>query len=348
MSATQRPLDSKRSEQSRVVQDQRNSMDQASPRIPVTLLAGFLGSGKTTLVNRILSTDHGEHVAVIVNEFADAGIDGQLIEGQDVIELANGCICCTINTDLTDTLSSMLRRRERRFFRGPQFDRVLIEASGLASPGPTVQTIRAVEELANAYEVEGVVTLAHALHVEKQLNEHPEAAEQVGYADLLLLNHVDQADAAQLERSERVLRDCNGAARIVSTEKANVDVAMVLGTHARRYETWSLEEAASSKEAKHSSGVSTITLRTTRPLEYTRFKTWLGFLAGFRRHEILRSKGVLHCHPHEHAVTVQGIYQWTELRPTEREAPKESVFVIIGRDLDAEQIQRGWEASHLQ
>ena len=323
-------------------------MNQSPDRIPVTLLSGFLGSGKTTLVNRILSTQHGQKVAVIVNEFADVGIDGQLIDGQDVIELANGCICCTIRADLTDTLTNMVRRRNRRFFRGPQFDRVLIETSGMAAPGPTVQTLRAVAELSEAYELEGIITLAHAVHAARQIDEHPEAAEQVAYADLILLNHVDLADPSQREKSERALRHCNGVARIVATEHANADVATVLGTHSRSYEAWPLEDALSSDGAAHTNGVSTFTLRSDRPLDYTRFKTWLGFLMGFRRHEIMRSKGVLRCHPYETAVTVQGVYQWTEIRPAERPAPEESVFVIIGRDLDPEQIRRGWDAAHLR
>lgn len=318
-------------------------------RIPVTLLAGFLGSGKTTLVNRILSTEHGQRVAVIVNEFGDVGIDGRLIKASsdDVVELANGCICCSVREDLTETLTSMLRRSRRRFLAGPKFDRVLIEASGMASPGPSVQTLLAVQELADAYELEGIVTLAHAQHVEDQLREHPEAAEQIGYADLLLLNHVDRVDEATLTRAEAAIHACNGEARVLRTRHADVDVESLLHTRSRRPESWRLD-ASVPREVHHSDGVTTIALRSRQPLDYIRFKTWMNFLLGFRKHQVLRMKGILRCHPHEVAVVVQGIYQWVEIHPGTEAPPEESVLVLIGRDLDREKVQKGWEASHLR
>jgi G3E family GTPase len=323
----------------------------SSSRIPVTLLAGFLGSGKTTLVNRILSTEHGQRVAVIVNEFGDVGIDGRLIQASsdDVVELANGCICCTVREDLTETLTGMLRRSRRRFFASPKFDRVLIEASGMASPGPSVQTLLAVQELADAYELEGIVTLAHAQHVEEQLREHPEAAEQIGYADLLLLNHADRVDEAFLQRAEAAVRDCNGEAKLLRTRHADVDVETLLQTHARRPQSWQPERWDDGPpRTRHTSGVTTIALRSTAPLDYVRFKTWMNFLLGFRKHQVLRMKGILRCHPHEVAVVVQGIYQWVEIHPGADAPPDESVLVLIGRNLDREKVQKGWEASHLR
>ena len=163
--------------------------------VPVTLLVGFLGSGKTTLANRILSEQHDQRIAVIVNEFGDVGIDGQLIVGVDdnVVELSNGCLCCTVQGDLADTLRQLLARRRQTVDAKP-FERIVIEASGLASPGPVLQGMLVDPALHAHVHVDGVITMAHAKHIVQQLADHPEASEQVAYADHIILNHCDQCE----------------------------------------------------------------------------------------------------------------------------------------------------------
>ena len=155
--------------------------EHTSERLPVTLVAGFLGSGKTTLVNRILSAQHEQRIAVIVNEFGEVGIDGQLVVGveENVVQLSNGCICCTVRDDLVSTVYDLLERRQQS--EGPvAFTRILIEASGLASPGPAVQTLLADRRLATQCRIDGVITLVNTPHIVRQIAEHPEASAQLG------------------------------------------------------------------------------------------------------------------------------------------------------------------------
>ncbi len=200
--------------------------------VPVTFLAGFLGSGKTTLANRILSEDHKQRFAVIVNEFGDVNIDSRLIVGTDdnVIELSNGCLCCTVQGDLVATLHTLLRRRRQAVDAEP-FERILIEASGLASPGPAVQTLLADPMLALQLRLDGVITLVHGQYIAQQLEEHPEASNQIGYADHIILNHCDQCTPEALTAAETAIRTCNNYADIVQAIRADVDIASLLDIH---------------------------------------------------------------------------------------------------------------------
>src|SRR5215467_3117528 len=210
--------------------------------VPVTLLVGFLGSGKTTLANRILSAQHDQRIAVIVNEFGDVGIDGRLIVGVDdnIVELSNGCLCCTVQGDLADTLRQLVVRRRQTVDATP-FERIVIEASGLASPGPVLQGIL-VDPALNAHvQIDGVITMAHAKHIVQQLANHPEASEQVAYADHIIVNHCDQCDNDTLTAAEAALHTCNPQANIERTTRAEVDVVRLLNTR-----TW---DSARVKEA---------------------------------------------------------------------------------------------------
>ncbi len=314
-------------------------MPAAVERLPVTLLTGFLGAGKTTLVNRILSEGHGERIAVLVNEFGDVPIDGRLVVRSDdeIVELANGCVCCSVRGDLVRALGGMLRRRERAF-RPQPIDRILIETSGLASPGPVLQTLRVEPELAAATEAKSTVALAHAALIVEQLARHPEAVEQIGYADAIVLNHIDRASAAELSAAESALRALNSVATLRRAERATVDVRELLeGTAVERPD----RDLAAPGHA-HEAG--TIVLRCDAPLELPRLKMWLQFLASHRSQEIWRLKGILRCRESAHAVVAQGVYQFLELGPSDEPAPAESVLVLIGRGFDAQEIERGWNA----
>lgn len=194
-----------------------------SARVPVTVLTGFLGSGKTTLVNRILSEQHGRRIAVIENEFGEVGVDHELVIGaeEELFETSNGCICCTVRGDLIRILAQLRKRRER-------FDAILIETTGLADPGPVAQTFFIDEELREHYLLDAIVTLVDARHIEQQLKSSPVALEQIGFADVLLLNKTDLVPATELSQLERRLHAINGTAAIVRTHNADVALGRVL------------------------------------------------------------------------------------------------------------------------
>ena len=319
-------------------------------RVPVTLLAGFLGSGKTTLLNRILSGDHGEQVAVIVNEFGAVGIDGRLVKRreEDLIELTNGCVCCTVREDLRTTLLELAARRRRRLFGKRRFDRVVIEASGVASPGPAVQTLLVDGELLESFAVAGVVTLCHAARIEAQLVEHPEASDQVGYADLVILNHLDRVDDAGRAAAEAAVRACNHTAALHGAVRAEIDLRSVLALRpldeARALPTCGHDHAPDEvcAHVHHTAGVGTLSLTSDAPIDREAFTMWLQFLGKREGVDLMRSKGFLHF-ARGGAHLVQGVYQWTELTPID-EVLERSTLVLIGRGLDVEEIQRGWRA----
>ena len=312
--------------------------------LPVTIVTGFLGAGKTTLVNRVLADPQGERIAVLVNEFGDVGIDGRLVvrASEELVELANGCVCCSIRGDLVRALQDLLRARDRRWFRRP-FDRLLIETSGLASPGPVLQTLRVEPDLARRTREAAVVTVLNAPHAREEAQRHPEVEEQIGYAGLLIVNHQDQADEAELGALERFLRQRNPGAELVRAERSDVPTRLVFAEHGS-VRTEELVHA-SSKAHGHTEGAGAVVLRSDTPRDLHRLKMWLGFLAQDRTHDLWRIKGVLHCSGHAEAVVVQAVYQLLELGPGEGAAPAESVLVLLGRDLDEDTLRRGWEAT---
>ena len=196
-------------------------------KVPVTILTGFLGSGKTTLLNRILTEEHGKRIAVIENEYGEIGIDQGLVINADeeVFEMSNGCICCTVRGDLIRVLNNLNKRRDK-------FDYVLVETTGLADPGPVAQTFFMDDELRAEYALDGIVTLVDAAHIEQQLGRSDESTEQIAFADVLVLNKTDLVNNEALDGLEARLRDMNRMARVVRSEMANVSVDTVLNLSA--------------------------------------------------------------------------------------------------------------------
>jgi len=193
-------------------------------KIPVTVLTGFLGSGKTTLLNRILAENHGQRIAVIENEFGEIGVDQDLVINADeeIFETNNGCICCTVRGDLIRILGELVKRRDR-------FDRVILETTGLANPGPVAQTFFVDDTVSAQFVLDGIVTLIDAKHVDLHLGESEEAREQVAFADVIVLNKLDLVDTERAAAVERRVRAMNAMARILRSHKAQVPIEEVLG-----------------------------------------------------------------------------------------------------------------------
>jgi G3E family GTPase len=316
----------------------------ADMRIPVTLLTGFLGSGKTTLLNRILTDPSSPPCAVLVNEFGDVGIDGKLVVAaeDDLVELQNGCVCCTVRGDLQKALGELVKKRGRILGRA-KFDRIVIEASGLASPGPIAQTLEVDIDLSEALALDGVVTLVHTAKIEEQLLGYPEARDQIGYADVVVLNHSDRCSESAFAQAAHAVRQVNGAAPQRRATRADLPIETLFGIE--RVDL--ADVVASESEHAHASGVSTLALRSDDALDLHKLKMWLRFLTGRQGTEILRLKGILRCQNQAAPVVVQAVYQWLEIGPGEGEPPQESNLVLIGRGFDPDEFERGWAACQL-
>lgn len=328
--------------------------------VPVTLLAGFLGSGKTTLVRRILHDSHGMRCAVIVNEFGEVGIDGDLIgrsalrrggsgdEGA-VVELANGCICCEIQDDLRTTLLNLVPGDGAAAAASHRFDRVLVEASGAASPGPAVQTFLIDGVLQSRVRLDRVVTMVHAGLIEHLLEETVEAEAQVAYADRIVLNHVDRVEAKEAERLTALLGELNPLARVRAAEQADVPLDWIFGEVGSQPlgERARPAVGASPQAAKHTPGLRSVSLVAPGPVNVDGLVIWLEFLSKRRSHELMRAKGVVAAASsggREKGLEIQGVYRWLEVTEASGEPPHESRLVLIGRDLDEAEIRRGWAA----
>lgn len=318
-------------------------------RLAVTVVTGFLGAGKTTLVNHLLADPRGRRLAVIVNEFGELGIDGELIGSgaEELVELASGCVCCVVRGDLIRTLRRLAAERE-------DLDGVVIETTGLANPSPVIQSFTADQQLAARCRLDAVVTVVDALHIHDRLADNADAADQVALADLLVLNKTGGLTRDKTEALAAMLHRLNPFAEIIASETARIDPDQVLDRDsfdANRIAD-RLTPDASGDEHGHghiaASGVTSLSLTLGRPVDAERLENWLTELLAVRGREILRTKGVIDAAGEERKLVVQAVNMMLHGAPGaawRRDEPRGSRLVFIGRDLDATALRAGFEAT---
>ncbi|MFG1350421.1 CobW family GTP-binding protein [Xanthobacter autotrophicus] len=337
-------------------------------KIPVTVLTGYLGAGKTTLLNRILSQPHGKKFAVIVNEFGEIGIDNDLVVGADeeVFEMNNGCICCTVRGDLIRVIDGLLRRKGG-------FDGIIVETTGLADPAPVAQTFFVDEEVQAKTRLDAVVTVADAKWLSDRLKDAPEAKNQVAFADVILLNKTDLVTAAELDEVEARIRGINPYAKLYRTTKSEIDVSKVLNQGAFDLDRiLELEPAFLEDDdhhdhdhvhgpdcghdhdhghhhhglkAVHDEEVQSVAFSTEKELNPDKFFPWVQNLVATEGPNILRSKGILSFANDPDRFVFQGVHMILDgdhQRPWKPDEKRVSRIVFIGRKLDRQALEDGF------
>ncbi len=338
-------------------------------KIPVTVLTGYLGAGKTTLLNRILSEPHGKRFAVIVNEFGEIGIDNELIVNADeeVFEMNNGCICCTVRGDLVRIIDGLMRRKGK-------FDAIIVETTGLADPAPVAQTFFMDEQVGAKTKLDAVVTVADALWLKERLKDAPEAKNQIAFADVILINKTDLVSPEDLRELEARIRGLNPYATLHRTERAQIALDAVLGRNAFDLDRiLDLEPAFLAAEEAHlhehehgddhhdhdghhhhgglkhyhDEEMQSVALKTDKPLNADKFFPWIQDLVAVEGPNILRCKGILAFKDDPERFVFQGVHMILDgdhQRAWGADEKRASRIIFIGRNLPEDRIRAGFEA----
>ena len=320
---------------------------QQDNMVPVTILTGFLGAGKTTLLNRILKEDHGHRIAVIENEFGEIGIDSEIIEKTDesIIEMNNGCICCTVRGDLIKILGSLKQKREGGELK---FDRVVIETTGMADPGPVAQTFFTDEEIGAYYLLDSILTVVDAKHAPKQLDEFREAQEQVGFADRILMSKTDLVDDEDVKKLSERIRKMNPRAPVKKVHFGETPIAEVLDIRGFNLNAI-LEldpEFLVDSHHEHHDEVESFVFRSDKPFDGAKLEQFLSGMIQVYGPDLLRYKGVLWMKGNQNRVVFQGVHMMMggdTGKPWGKGEKKSSTLVFIGKKLPKDLFIAGLE-----
>ena len=303
--------------------------------LPVTLLAGFLGSGKTTLLNYILKESHGKRIAVIENEFGEIGIDSEFVIGfeQDIFEMSNGCICCSIRTDLIETLNRLLGQQKK-------FDYILIESTGLANSGPTAQAFVMEDEISKSLYLDGIVTLVDSCHISNNLNEQQVAWEQIAFSNIILLNKADLVPESKLNELKNQMKQINPTARSYETTHAVIDLDKILNIGGFDLNKPLDTDIPNSHESEET--ISSVSLSFSGYINPDRLKIWLQMLFIQEGMNVFRAKGVLNIKGSSKRYLFQSVYMMSEGRfdkPWASESPTNKL-VFIGQNLEPQRLEK--------
>jgi G3E family GTPase len=312
-----------------------------SDKIPVTVITGYLGAGKTTLLNRILSEKHDKNYAVIVNEFGEIGIDGALVVGadEDIFEMSNGCICCSVRGDLIETIDNLLKS-------GRAIDNIIIETTGLADPAPVAQTFLQEEFVRSKTQLDAILTVVDAKHISVELEASREAKEQIAFADILLLNKIDLVE--NVDALEQTLRTINPLAKIYHTKQSDIDLELILSQNAFALDRTLVKDPnflSHHQHHHHDDDVQSFSLESDIPLDREKFSSWMQWVLEHFGMDMLRTKGIISFKGDDERFVVQGVHQLLEgvaQRSWGADESRSSQLVFIGRNLPEDIISEGF------